>query len=95
MRTNKTISLTVPSAELKAMERVAKRENRTVSELLGEAFRRYVATPQAATLGDALRLVRDDARNKSAKRVTQREINAEIAAYRMEQRGRKKLKRPA
>jgi hypothetical protein len=74
------------------MERIAKKENRTMSELLREAFRRY-AQPQAqpATLADALQLVREDARQKGTNRLSPKEIDAEITAY----RGTKKLKRPA
>lgn len=95
MRTTKTISVSVPPNQLREMERTAKRENRTMSELLREAFRRYVQPPaQPATLAEALRLVRDDARRKGASRLTQEEIDAEIAAYRRQQ-GRKKLKRSA
>lgn len=66
-----------------------------MSELLREAFRRYVQpSVQPATLAEALQLVRDDARQRGTSRLTQREIDAEIAAYRRQQ-GRKKLKRPA
>jgi response regulator of citrate/malate metabolism len=95
MRTTRTISVSVPPGQLKEMERTAKRENRTMSELLREAFRRYVQPPvQPATLAEALQLVRDDARQKGTSRLTQKEIDAEIAAYRRQQ-ARKKLKRPA
>jgi Arc/MetJ-type ribon-helix-helix transcriptional regulator len=95
MRTTRTISVSLPPNQLKEMERTAKRENRTMSELLREAFRRYVQPPsQPATFAEALRLVREDARLKGANRLTQKEINAEIAAYRRQQ-ARKKLKRSA
>jgi metal-responsive CopG/Arc/MetJ family transcriptional regulator len=95
MRTTKTISVSLPPNQLKEMERAAKRENRTMSELVREAFRRYVQPPaQPATLAEALQLVREDARQKGTNRLTQKEINAEITAYRRQQ-GRKKLKRSA
>ena len=96
MRTSKTISISLPPGQLRQMERVAKKENRTMSELMREAFRRYVqAEAQPATLAEALRLVREDSRQKGTSRITQKEINAEIADYRSQQRGRKKLKRSA
>lgn len=67
-----------------------------MSELMREAFRRYVQPQvQPATLAEALQLVREDARQKGTSRLTQKDINAEIAAYRRQQPGRKKLKRPA
>ena len=96
MRTTKTISVSLPPGQLKEMVRIARKENRTMSDLLREAFRRYVQ-PQAqpSTVAEALRLVREDARQKGTNRLTQKEINAEIAAYRVQQQGRKKLKRPA
>jgi Arc/MetJ-type ribon-helix-helix transcriptional regulator len=74
MRTTRTISVSVPPNQLREMERTAKRENRTMSEILREAFRRYVQPPvQPATLAEALQLVRDDARQKGASRLTQNE----------------------
>ena len=41
MRTTKNISVTFPTAMAKDAERLAKRENRTMSELMREAFRYY------------------------------------------------------
>jgi len=41
MRASKTISISMPPNQLKEMERVAKRENRPLSELVQELFRRY------------------------------------------------------
>ena len=66
-----------------------------MSKLLREAFRRYVQiTAPPPTLAEALSLVRNDARQRGANRLTRREIDAEIVAYRR-QPGRKKLKRTA
>ncbi len=82
MRTTKTISVSLPPKQLKEMEQVARRENRTLSEIVRETFRRYQeGGPLPATLADALGWVREDAKRKSVK-LTQREINAEIAAVR-------------
>ena len=94
MRTTKTISVSLPPSQLRDMERTAKRENRTMSELLQEAYRRYVEIQaQPATLREALQLVREDARQKGANRLTRKEISAEIAAYRKQQ-GKKRAEAP-
>ena len=84
MRTTKTISVSLPPKQLKEMERVARRENRTLSELVRETFRRYQEGSQLpTTLAEALGWVREDAKRKGV-RLTQREIDAEIAAVRRE-----------
>ncbi|HEY6309177.1 MAG TPA: ribbon-helix-helix protein, CopG family [Candidatus Angelobacter sp.] len=41
MRTTKTLSVTLPPEMLSRAERLAKRENRTMSELVREALRYY------------------------------------------------------
>lgn len=41
MRTAKNISVTMPSAMIKEAEKLARKENRTMSELIREAFRQY------------------------------------------------------
>jgi Arc/MetJ-type ribon-helix-helix transcriptional regulator len=85
MRTTKTISVSLPPGQLKEMEQVARRENRTLSELVRETFRRYQQhDPLQTTLAEALGSVREDAKRKGV-RLTQREINAEIAAVRRHQ----------
>jgi len=43
LRTYKTITLSFPPAFLKQIEKLAKKENRTKSELFREALRRYMA----------------------------------------------------
>ena len=43
VRTTKNISITMPIAMVKDTERMAKRENRTMSELVREALRHYKA----------------------------------------------------
>ena len=44
MRATKNVSLTMPVAVAKDAERLAKRENRTVGELVREALRHYAAS---------------------------------------------------
>jgi CopG family transcriptional regulator/antitoxin EndoAI len=41
MRTTKTLSISLSPAQLKDVERLAKKEHRTLSELIREALRRY------------------------------------------------------
>jgi len=41
MRTTKTLSVSLPPSQIKEMERTAKRENRTMSELIRELYERY------------------------------------------------------
>jgi Arc/MetJ-type ribon-helix-helix transcriptional regulator len=84
MRTTKTISVSLPPGQLKVAERIAKVENRTMSELVREALRRYEAGAAQApgTLAEAVRLLREDARLKGTHKLTLREINSEIAAVR-------------
>jgi Arc/MetJ-type ribon-helix-helix transcriptional regulator len=41
MRTSKIVSISMPEAQVKAAEQLAKAENRTMSELMREALRRY------------------------------------------------------
>ena len=88
MRTTKTISISLPPAQLRTVERIARKENRTMSELVREALRRYeqMPAPAPASLADAVRLLREDARRKGADRLTAREIDAEIAAARRARR---------
>jgi hypothetical protein len=95
MRTTKTISISLPPKQLRAAERIAKRENRTMSELVREALRRYEvnAPSPPTTLAEALRLLREDAHEKGTDKLTMREINREIEAARRERR--RKLNYPA
>lgn len=99
MRTTKTISISLPPKQLKAAERIAKRENRTMSELVREALRRYDLTGTSAGVNtgllNALRAVQEDARRAGLDKMTIREIDGEIAAARRERNARKMVKRPA
>jgi metal-responsive CopG/Arc/MetJ family transcriptional regulator len=62
MRTTKNISITFPTAMAKDAERLAKRENRTMSELLREAFRQYCTRGRKRVpddLASILRIIAD------------------------------------
>ena len=103
MRTSKTISVSMPPDQLSEMEKVARRENRTLSELVQELFRRYqqqecdrvlVADQnRARMLLDLRQAVEELRKDADAKGLTTRQINAEIAAYRRDRA--KKSKQPA
>jgi Arc/MetJ-type ribon-helix-helix transcriptional regulator len=97
MRTSRTLSISMPPAQFRQVERLAKKENRTLSELVREALRRYQQkqeSPVGAELLAALRAVQDDARRAGLDKLPQRAIDAEVAAYRREQR-QARIKQPA
>ena len=50
MRTAKVISLSLPPDMEKEVQKVAKAEHRTVSELLREAFRQYLSNRDLAAI---------------------------------------------
>jgi predicted transcriptional regulator len=87
MRTSKTLSVSLPPAQLKRVARLAKRENRTLSELVREALRQYELKLETRVNYDliaALRAVQENARRVGLDKVTDREIDAEVAGYRRE-----------
>jgi len=96
MRTSRTLSVSLPPAQRKRAERLAKRENRTLSELVREALRQYEQKREAPVNYDliaALRAVQESAKSAGLEKLTEREIDAEVAAARRE-RGTK-IKPPA
>ena len=81
MRTTKLITVSLPPSLLKDVERVAKEEKRTRSELLREALREYIATRR-------WRLIRrwGEAAARSAGVRDEEDIERAIEAYRRETR---------
>ena len=84
MRTTKTVSISMPPAELKLAERLAKTTNRSLSGVVREGLKRLaseqywqqvqaVARPKAEALGitenDVNRLVEEYRREKRAKTI--------------------------
>src|SRR5947207_8721643 len=98
MRTTRVYSITMPPNLAKQAERLAKKENRTMSELMREAFRRYVEQntrqQQLQKLGLAVEALRQEARETGASKLTMREIDAEIASGRKQRRERRAVKQP-
>jgi metal-responsive CopG/Arc/MetJ family transcriptional regulator len=96
MRTSRTLSVSLPPAQLKRAERLAKRENRTLSELVREALRQYEQKQESPVNYDliaALRAVQESAQRAGLDKLTERAIDAEVTATRRERD--KKIKQPA
>lgn len=66
----------LPPDQLRDMERTAKKENRTMSELVRELYRRYVADQARQEFGRTLKILRAEAASTSAGRLIDREIGA-------------------
>jgi len=92
MRTTKVYSITMPPDLARKAERLAKKESRTMSELMREALRRYdqaqIAIPPAMT--EVLALLRAEARVKGLSRMNKREIDKAISQTRSEMRAEKR-----
>lgn len=95
MRTTKNLTISLPPAVLRDMEKTAKRENRTLSELVKENFRRSQEQPkfdvyqfirQIAPAPPALKAIREDAKRKGTDKLTMAQINREVAAVRQRPR---------
>ena len=106
MRTTKNLTVSLPPAQLREMERTAKKENRTMSELVRETFRRYQRDEEDRRMAtDPLRARRllelretvEELRKETVKtglsKLTDRQINAEVEAYRR-QKQKNKIKQP-
>ena len=92
MRTTKVYSITMPPEMAKQAERLAKKENRTMSELMREALRHY-QQPQAvldvreyirqiSPTPPALQAIRQEAKKNSSSKLTMKQIDAEVTAVR-------------
>jgi predicted DNA-binding protein len=103
MRSTKVYSITMSLEMAKQAERLAKRENRTMSELMREALRRYQQSPldldvreyvrRIAPAPPTLRAIRQEAKRNDTAKLTMQQIDREVAAVRRQ--GRKKSKQPA
>jgi hypothetical protein len=95
MRTTKNLTVSLPPAIKRDMERTAKKENRTMSELVRETWRHYQMkqrVPVNTDLIAALRAVQNSARRAGLDKLTEREIETEVIAHRRERD--KKIKQP-
>ena len=92
MRTTRVYSITMPPEMAKQAERLAKKENRTMSELMREALRRYQQPQtvldvrefirQIAPTPPALQAIRQEARKNGSHKLTIKQIDAEVSAVR-------------
>jgi CopG family transcriptional regulator / antitoxin EndoAI len=82
MRTTKVLSITLPEAMLTQAKERAKKENRTVSELVREALRQYQAT---RWLDDLRPYAQERAK---AAGITEDDVERVIREYRAEKRTR-------
>ena len=83
MKTSRTISVSMPPEQLREMEKVAKRENRTMSELVREIFRQYQNRRRAATRDDLelmLQLIAE-AKDNPLRPAELREESAQLMKY--------------
>jgi len=86
MRTTKVISISMPEAQAKAAEQLAKAENRTMSELVREALRTYEKQKRAETTAKY--------RKKAEERgITEADVVRIIREFRKEQREKNKSSR--
>lgn len=91
MRTSKTVSISLPPTQLREAERMAKKQNRTMSELFREAFRTYQEQEvtkqyQLQKLKSLFEQTQSEAERNGTASITDEEINTEIKAYRQEKR---------
>src|SRR5436853_7854305 len=98
MRKTKIYSITMPPDMAKQAERLAKKENRTMSELMREAFRRYVSDNARQKDLDELKLavnaLRQEASQTRAGKLTTSQLDDEIAAARRQRRQGNGAKQP-
>jgi metal-responsive CopG/Arc/MetJ family transcriptional regulator len=95
MTTSKTLSVSMPPTQLKRVARLAKKENRTLSELVREALRQYEQKQETSVNTDliaALRAVQESAKRAGLDKISEREIDAEVTAYRRQRE--QKIKQP-
>ncbi|HEX4137931.1 MAG TPA: hypothetical protein VHY84_25200 [Bryobacteraceae bacterium] len=91
MRTTKSISISLAPEQFKIAERLARKQNRTMSELFREGLRRLEQEEKRGINNEllaALRAVQEDARRAGLNKTTMREIDGEIAAARRERRAK-------
>jgi predicted transcriptional regulator len=89
MRTSRTLSISLPPAQLRESMRLARKENRTMSELVREALRRYQQAQDFALnspLAMAMAGLQVEALARGSNKLSKREIDREIAAARRERR---------
>jgi hypothetical protein len=82
------LPVSLPRNQFTDMERTAREENRTVSDLVGELYRRYMSDEARREFARAVENLRTEAAKTPAAKLTMRQIDAEIAAARWERKRR-------
>lgn len=101
VRTTRVFSITMPPGLARQAERLAKKENRTMSELVREALRSYREPPLPAHIRElvdriapappALRAMWEEAKAKGLDKMTMAEIDREVQAVRKQRRKRSRI----
>ena len=107
-RSTKVYSITMPPEMGRQAEQLAKRESRTMSELMRESFRRYqMEETERRLLSDPMRIkhltefrrlldaLRQEAKEGGLDKISMRQIDAEVAAARKARARKKTSKQPA
>jgi hypothetical protein len=104
MRTTENLTVSLPPAVKRDMERTAKKENRTLSELIRETWRRYRQPPafdvyefirRIAPPPPALQAMREEAKRQGTDKLTMAQIQREVRAVRRQHDKEKSIKRTA
>src|SRR6184192_2845796 len=101
MRTTENLTISLPPAVKREMERTAKKENCTLSELIRETWRQYQKPPvvdvyefirRIAPTPPSMRAIQEDAKRKGTNKLTMAQIQREVRAVRRRQ-AKKKINR--
>ena len=101
MRTTKNLTISLPPAMLRDMQKTARQENRTLSELVRENFRRSQEQPQRdvyqfirkmAPPRAELVAIRESAKRKGTHKLTMAQIGREVNAVRRQRDKTKGIK---
>jgi Arc/MetJ-type ribon-helix-helix transcriptional regulator len=100
MRNTKVYSITMPPELARQAERLAKREHRTMSELMREALRRYQQPQPGFDVRELIRALapapqaflamRQNAKSAGSDKLTMAQIDREVAMARKQARSGKK-----
>src|SRR5262249_38662155 len=103
MSTTKVYSITMPPDLARQAEALAKKENRTMSELMREALRRYQQPKfifdarefvrQIAPTPASMRAIQQDAKRKGTDKLTMAQIQREVRAVRRQEAKKKTNRR--
>jgi hypothetical protein len=93
MKATESLTIALPPAVKRDMERAAKRENRTISELISETWQHrrlsdddiYDLIHKIAPTPPAMRALQEEARRNGTDKLTMAQIQREVRAVRRQQ----------